>query len=144
MNINTSLLNRLEFIEFKQHILFLKQPNHKVKVFSDLSLDEYLNIKDYVNTLQFVDADIIGKNHVLLDFKNNKELYEKCDEYKDSYCNSLFIYSLFINSNKFIDFINNLNLIKSDIFYSFNKFTMYSDDEFNISKSNEIFNLINV
>lgn len=101
-------------------------------------------IKDYINTLQFVNADIIGKNHILADFKNNKEIYEKCDEHMDSYCNSVFSCSLFINSNKFIDFIKHVNLIESEILYNFNKFTMYSDDEFNISKSNRLFNLINV
>lgn len=52
MSIDINLLDRLEFIEFKQQVLLLKQPNHTVSVFANLSLNEYFKIKDYVNKFE--------------------------------------------------------------------------------------------
>lgn len=52
MNIDANLLSRLEFIEFKQQVLLLKQPNHRVNVFANLSLVDFLNIKEYVKKFE--------------------------------------------------------------------------------------------
>ena len=41
------IYDRLEFIEFKQNILLLKQPQHKASVFAQLTLDDFLKIRDY-------------------------------------------------------------------------------------------------
>lgn len=97
MNIDTSLLNRLEFIEFKQHVLFLKQPNHKVKVFSDLSLDEYLKIKDYVNKFE----ELLKLNNSLSfkDFTNG--LYDICPRIKTYSESSVLIAKILMGYNNY-------------------------------------------
>ena len=38
------LRDRIDFIEFKQNILFLKPPHHKAPVFAQLSLDEFISL----------------------------------------------------------------------------------------------------
>ena len=40
------LRDRIDFIEFKQNILFLKPPHHKAPVFAQLSLDEFIKIRE--------------------------------------------------------------------------------------------------
>lgn len=74
MNIDTNLLSRLEFIEFKQQVLLLKQPNHKVNVFANLSLVQFLDIKEYVKN--FESTMLEGKACCLKDFELG--LYEIC------------------------------------------------------------------
>lgn len=44
------LLDRLDFIEFKQNIIFLKPPNHNVQIFYQLSLEDFLKIKDFTKS----------------------------------------------------------------------------------------------
>ena len=74
MSIDTNLLTRLEFIEFKQQVLLLKQPNHKVSVFANLSLLQFIDIKDYVSKFE----NSIGTN-TKYNFKDfEKGLYDIC------------------------------------------------------------------
>ena len=44
---NKNLVNRLDFIEFKQHIIFLKPPQHRTQLFYDLTLEDFLKIRDF-------------------------------------------------------------------------------------------------
>lgn len=74
MNIDANLLSRLEFIEFKQQVLLLKQPNHRVNVFANLSLIEFLNIKEYVK--KFEDKILEDNSYCFKDFELG--LYEIC------------------------------------------------------------------
>lgn len=39
--------DRLDFLEFKQNILLLKQPQHKASVFHELKLEDFLKIRDF-------------------------------------------------------------------------------------------------
>ncbi|MGL5329543.1 MAG: hypothetical protein ACRDD7_09755 [Peptostreptococcaceae bacterium] len=39
--------DKIEFLEFKQNILFLKQPQHKASIFSELNLDDFLKIREF-------------------------------------------------------------------------------------------------
>ena len=45
------IYDRLDFIEFKQNLILLKQPQHKASVFYKLTLDDFLKIRDL--TLNF-------------------------------------------------------------------------------------------
>ncbi|MEG0050909.1 MAG: hypothetical protein RR712_01920 [Terrisporobacter sp.] len=44
---NNYLLDRLDFLEFKQSVLFLKPPQHRTQLFYDLSLEDFMKIKKY-------------------------------------------------------------------------------------------------
>lgn len=44
---NKNLIDRLDFIEFKQNIIFLKPPQHSTQLFYDLTLEDFLKIKDF-------------------------------------------------------------------------------------------------
>lgn len=72
MGIDNDLTLRLDFIEFKQQILLLKHPSHKATVFAELSLYDFLSIKEYVTNFEyFLD------NGYKFDFKNfESDLYE--------------------------------------------------------------------
>ena len=40
------IYDRLDFIEFKQNLILLKEPQHKIPVFYKLTLDDFLKIRD--------------------------------------------------------------------------------------------------
>ncbi|MCH1961213.1 MULTISPECIES: hypothetical protein [Romboutsia] len=63
--------DRLDFIEFKQNILLLKQPQHKASIFYDLTLDDFLKIKSLAAKV----SDIMtrGEKYTIYDFE--KELF---------------------------------------------------------------------
>lgn len=42
-----NLVDRLDFIEFKQNIIFLKPPQHSTQLFYDLKLEDFLKIRDF-------------------------------------------------------------------------------------------------
>lgn len=44
---NKNTVNRLDFIEFKQNIIFLKPPQHSTQLFYDLTLEDFLKIKEF-------------------------------------------------------------------------------------------------
>ena len=46
---NNNLLDRLDFLEFKQNLIFLKPPQHSAQIFYELSLEDFLNIRDFTN-----------------------------------------------------------------------------------------------
>lgn len=146
-HINISYSNLLDKEKINKLICKIYSLNDECDYFTIFKSNVFYGenyIKDYINILQFVNADIIGKNHILLDIQNKIEIYDKCDEYMDSYCNSIFTCSLFIKYSKFIDLIKHINLIESKTIHNLNNFTIYSDDEFNIAKSPKIFSFINV
>ena len=45
------IYDRIEFLEFKQSILFLKQPQHKAAIFEELSLECFLQIRDFTKSI---------------------------------------------------------------------------------------------
>lgn len=46
------IYDRLDFLEFKQNILLLKQPQHKASVFANLTIDDFLKIRDYTKDIE--------------------------------------------------------------------------------------------
>ena len=42
-----NLVDRLDFIEFKQSIIFLKPPQHSTQLFYELTLEDFLKIRDF-------------------------------------------------------------------------------------------------
>ena len=42
---NKNLVDRLDFIEFKQNIIFLKPAQHSTQLFYDLTLEDFLKIR---------------------------------------------------------------------------------------------------
>lgn len=50
---NDYLFSMLTFLEFKQNILFLKPPEHKVEIFCSMTLDDFKRIKQFVDEYSF-------------------------------------------------------------------------------------------
>ena len=63
---NDYLLDRLDYLEFRQSLLFLKPPQHKAHFFYELTLEDFLSIKSYVN--YYSDKIKNGENISLNDF----------------------------------------------------------------------------
>lgn len=91
------IYDRLEFIEFKQNILLLKQPQHKASVFVDISLDDFLKIRDYT---QEVEATIIGGGTYTID-KFEKKLFEICPPLKSYTSSSTLVAKALLSRNTF-------------------------------------------
>lgn len=83
MSLDSELLSRIEFIEFKQKILLLKNPSHKVSVFAELTIHEFLSIKEYVKNFEYY-----LENGYKFKFKNFEsglyDLFPKLKRYPDS------------------------------------------------------------
>ena len=45
-NNSYTLVDRIDYLEFRQNLLILKQPCHKATVFFDLNIDIYLEIRE--------------------------------------------------------------------------------------------------
>ena len=43
------ILDRLDYLEFRQSILFLKPPQHRIQLFCDLTFEDFLEIRNYVD-----------------------------------------------------------------------------------------------
>ena len=59
--------DRLDYLEFRQNLLILKQPCHKATVFFDLTIDIYLKMKE--KSEEFSENVKNGKNLKLLDYE---------------------------------------------------------------------------
>ncbi len=46
------IYDKIAFLEFKQNILFLKQPQHKASIFAELTLDIFLQIRELTNLVE--------------------------------------------------------------------------------------------
>ena len=46
------IYDRLDFLEFKQNILLLKPPQHKASIFFDLTIEDFMKIKDYTKAFE--------------------------------------------------------------------------------------------
>lgn len=46
---NNYLIDRLDYLEFRQSLLFLKPPQHRTQLFYDLNLEDFLKIRSYTN-----------------------------------------------------------------------------------------------
>ncbi|MEF9990993.1 MAG: hypothetical protein RRZ84_06825 [Romboutsia sp.] len=63
------IYDRLEFLEFKQSILLLKHPQHKASVFQELSLDDFLKIRDF--TKDICNKISNGEKYTIEDYEQN-------------------------------------------------------------------------
>lgn len=63
--------DKIEFMEFKQNILFLKQPQHKASIFSKLTLEDFLKIRDFTDNFSL--RVLKNENLTLIDYE--KELF---------------------------------------------------------------------
>jgi hypothetical protein len=97
LSIDNDLALRLDFIEFKQQILLLKHPSHKATVFSELSLYDFLSIKEYVTNFEyFLD------NGYEFDFKNFESgLYELNPQLKNYPESSILISKALMSLSNF-------------------------------------------
>lgn len=91
------IYDRLEFIEFKQNILLLKQPQHKASIFVDISLDDFLKIRDYT---QEIEAKIIGGGSCTID-QYEKKLFEICPLLKSYTSSSTLVAKALLSKNAF-------------------------------------------
>lgn len=66
------IYDRIDFLEFKQNILFLKQPQHKASVFYELTLEDFLRIKDFTSSVEEKISN--GQKYTITDYE--KELFE--------------------------------------------------------------------
>ncbi|SCI03467.1 MULTISPECIES: hypothetical protein [unclassified Romboutsia] len=67
-----TIYNKIEFLEFKQNILFLKQPQHKASVFCELTLEDFLKIKDFTDSF----SKKVLNNEILTFSSYEDELFE--------------------------------------------------------------------
>lgn len=63
-NDSYSLLDRIDFLEFRQNLLILKQPCHKASVFFDLDIETFLKLRDFSSDFsrRFVDGEKLTLN----------------------------------------------------------------------------------
>lgn len=62
------IYDRLDFIEFKQNLILLKQPQHKASVFYNLTLDFFLKIRDF--TFEFENQIKSGAEASISEYEN--------------------------------------------------------------------------
>ncbi len=48
------IYDRIDFLEFKQNILFLKQPQHKASIFTELTLDDFIKIRNLAEEVETI------------------------------------------------------------------------------------------
>lgn len=46
-NKSYSLIDRIDYLEFRQNVLLLKQPSHKASIFFDLDISTFLKIREF-------------------------------------------------------------------------------------------------
>lgn len=63
------IYDKLDFLEFKQKILFLKEPQHKASVFCNIEIDDFLNIRDFTD--QFKSRISNGEKLTISDYEKN-------------------------------------------------------------------------
>ncbi|GAA0101900.1 hypothetical protein [Paraclostridium bifermentans] len=97
MSIDKELLSRVEFIEFKQQVLLLKHPSHKATVFAELTLYEFLSIRDYVENFEYY-----LENGHKFDFKSFESgLYDLIPKLKAYPESSVLISKILMNISNF-------------------------------------------
>ena len=47
---NKNLFDQLDFLEFRQNIIFLKHHQHSTQLFYELTLEDYLRIRDFTKS----------------------------------------------------------------------------------------------
>ncbi|MGL6107955.1 hypothetical protein [Romboutsia sp.] len=94
------IYDRLDFIEFKQNILLLKQPQHKASIFVDITLEEFLKIRDF--TLDVSNKISSGKKYSIEQYE--KSLFDICPLIKSYPSSSTLVAKALMN----VDIFNSL------------------------------------
>ena len=81
----------------------------------------------------------------MIDIDNNcNTKYIACSEFIDSYSESVFLFTSFMEKHIFNKLLTTIDFLNDSILYSDNTFKIYSDDEFNISISNKIIDIVSI
>ena len=74
---NNNLLDRLDFIEFKQNLIFLKPPQHSAQIFYELNLEDFLNIRDFTNEYKIkIERDFTNEYKIKIENNDITSLYD--------------------------------------------------------------------
>lgn len=99
------IYDRLDFIEFKQNLILLKQPQHKASVFYKLTLDDLLKIRDL--TIEFENQIKSGIKLSISDYEN--KLFEICPIIKSYPTSSTLIAKILMSEDIFNSLFSSLN-----------------------------------
>ena len=111
------IYDRLDFIEFKQNLILLKQPQHKASVFYKLTLDDFLKIRDL--TLNFENQIKSGARTSISDYES--ELFEICPLVKTYPSASTLIAKVLMSEDVFNSLFSSSNytFYKEEQYYTF-------------------------
>lgn len=99
------IYDRLEFIEFKQNILLLKQPQHKASVFAQLTLDDFLKIRDYTQEIGLK----LNKGQIYTITEYEENLYKICPILRSYTFSSTLIAKVLLSQDNFNLLFSSLN-----------------------------------
>lgn len=91
------IYDRIDFLEFKQDILFLKHPQHKASIFSKLTLDDFLNIRKFTDNVEYKIAN--GEEYDINRYEN--ELFDIWSLVKSFPSSSTLIAKVLMNEDNF-------------------------------------------
>ncbi|MGN1031988.1 MAG: hypothetical protein ACI4PU_00865 [Intestinibacter sp.] len=102
-NNHYDILNLIDYLEFRQNLLILKEPCHKASIFFYLDIDIYLEMRKLSN--EFCKKIANGEKLTLQDYeKSIIDIWPSIKSYPSSY--SLIAKSL-LDKNSFNSLINN-------------------------------------
>lgn len=99
------IYDRLDFIEFKQNLILLKQPQHKASVFYKLTLDDFIKIRDL--TFEFESQIKSGIISSISDYES--KLFEICPLIKSYPSSSTLIAKVLMSEDIFTTLFSSLN-----------------------------------
>ena len=99
------IYDRLDFIEFKQNLILLKQPQHKASVFYKLTLDDFIKIRDL--TFEFESQIDSGITSSISDYES--KLFEICPLIKSYPSSSTLIAKVLMSEDIFTTLFSSLN-----------------------------------
>lgn len=99
------IYDRLDFIEFKQNLILLKQPQHKASVFYKLTLDDFIKIRDL--TFGFESQIKSGIISSISDYES--KLFEICPLIKSYPSSSTLIAKVLMSEDIFNTLFSSLN-----------------------------------
>ncbi|HSQ90373.1 hypothetical protein [Romboutsia sp.] len=97
--------DRIDFLEFKQNILFLKQPQHKASVFYELTLEDFLKIRDFTSSIE--EKISIGEKYTINDYE--KELFKIWAPIKSYPSSSTLVAKVLMSEDNFNSLFKYLN-----------------------------------
>ena len=99
------IYDRLDFIEFKQNLILLKQPQHKASVFFNLTLDDFLKIRDF--TFEFESSIKSGVRYSISDYEN--KLFEIWPLIKSYPSSSTLVAKILMSEDVFNSLFTSIN-----------------------------------